>query len=146
MLVRNDAAFERLKAACHAEFAWNRVDDTIPLYLLSAGSLTQTATTLSCQQEIAGDSAFSLGMIADFRRSIEETPYLYRHLYWETGMVGQVLYLEAEAHGVRGTGIGCFFDDPVHQLMGLKNDEFQSLYHFTVGRPVDDERLRTAGV
>ena len=30
--------------------------------------------------------------------------------------------------------------------MGLKNDEFQSLYHFTVGRPVDDERLRTAGV
>ena len=35
-------------------------------------------------------------MIADFRRSIEETPYLYRHLYWETGMVGQVLYLEAE--------------------------------------------------
>ena len=146
MLVRNETTFERLKAACRAEFVWNRVDDTIPLYLLSAGLLTQTATTLSCQQEIAGDSAFSLGMIVDFRRSIEESPYLYRHLYWETGMVGQVLYLEAEAHGVRGTGIGCFFDDPVHQLMGLKNDEFQSLYHFTVGRPVEDERLQTTGV
>jgi len=27
-------------------------------------------------------------------------------------MIGQVLYLEAEAQGVRATGIGCFFDDP----------------------------------
>jgi SagB-type dehydrogenase family enzyme len=37
----------------------------------------------------------------------------------EAGLVGQVLYLEAEAAGVRGTGIGCFFDDPVHQAFGL---------------------------
>ena len=34
-------------------------------------------------------------------------------------MIGQVLYLEAEAVGVRTTGIGCFFDDPVHQAMGF---------------------------
>lgn len=34
-------------------------------------------------------------------------------------MIGQVLCLEAEAQGVRATGIGCFFGDPVHELMGL---------------------------
>ena len=36
---------------------------------------------------------------------------MYRRLFWECGLIGQVLYLEAEAAGVRGTGIGCFYDD-----------------------------------
>ncbi len=58
-------------------------------------------------------------------------------------MIGQVLYLEAEAAGVRGTGIGCFFDDPVHEVFGLEGNAYQSLYHFTVGGPVEDPRLTT---
>ncbi len=58
-------------------------------------------------------------------------------------MVGQVLYLEAEAHGVRGTGIGCLFDDAVHDMLGFKDNRYQSLYHFTIGLPVDDSRLTT---
>jgi hypothetical protein len=66
----------------------------------------------------------------------------YRHLFWETGMIGQVLYLEAEAQGVSATGIGSFFDDPVHELMGLPDDAFQS--HV---RPVEShlEELATQG-
>lgn len=58
-------------------------------------------------------------------------------------MVGQMLYLEAEAAGLRGTGIGCYFDDPVHEIFGLEGRAFQSLYHFTVGGAVDDPRLTT---
>ena len=58
-------------------------------------------------------------------------------------MIGQVLYLEAEAHGFRGTGIGCFLDDAVHEIMGFKDNHYQSLYHFTVGKPIDDPRLTT---
>ncbi|MHB8955332.1 MAG: SagB/ThcOx family dehydrogenase [Pirellulaceae bacterium] len=143
MFVRDEGSFERIKAACHSEFLWNRSHETLPLYLLSTGSRVREATAVSCHQEIAGDSAFSLGMVADFRQSVEQAPFLYRHLFWETGIVGQVLYLEAEAHGVRATGIGCFFDDPVHHLMGLKDDEFQTLYHFTIGGPVEDTRLQT---
>jgi hypothetical protein len=54
-----------------------------------------------------------------------------------------VLYLEAEAAGVRGTGIGCYFDDAFHELLGVRGVEFQDLYHFTVGGPVDDPRLIT---
>jgi hypothetical protein len=56
-------------------------------------------------------------------------------------VVGQLLYLEAEAAGVRATGIGCFFDDPMHDVLGVRGHAFQSLYHFTVGTPVDDARL-----
>jgi len=59
------------------------------------------------------------------------------------GVIGQMLYLEAEAAGVRGTGIGCFFDDPVHDILGLKDRSFQSLYHFTIGHPVEDTRIAT---
>ena len=58
-------------------------------------------------------------------------------------MIGQVLYLEAEAAGIRSTGIGCFFDDPVHDIFGFNDMKYQSLYHFTVGGPVEDTRLTT---
>jgi hypothetical protein len=64
-------------------------------------------------------------------------------LFWECGLLGQILYLEAEAAGVRGTGIGCFFDDEAHRILGLKNERWQSLYHFTVGEPLEDKRLQT---
>ena len=70
-------------------------------------------------------------------------PWAYRELFWECGVIGQALCLEAEATGLRGTGIGCFFDDAVHDLLGLQDTRWQSLYHFTVGGPVEDSRLRT---
>ena len=56
-----------------------------------------------------------------------------------------MLYLEAEAAGVRSTGIGCYFDDLVHQLLDINqlSEAWQSLYHFTVGGAVDDKRLTT---
>lgn len=38
--------------------------------------------------------------------------WMYPRLFWETGVLGQILYLEAHAVGVSATGIGCFFDDP----------------------------------
>jgi hypothetical protein len=53
------------------------------------------------------------------------------------------LYLEAEAAGIRGTGIGCFFDDAMHEMLGIHGRSWQSLYHFTIGGPVEDARLRT---
>ncbi len=68
---------------------------------------------------------------------------MYPRLYWECGAIGQVLYLQAEVSGVRSTGIGCFFDDPARAIFGLRDNNYQSLYHFTVGGPVDDSRLTT---
>jgi hypothetical protein len=102
------------------------------------------ATELCCRQNIAGDGAFCLAMIAKFEPAMREHgPWFYRRLFWETGVIGQVLYLEAEAAGVRATGIGCYFDDPMHEVMGFKDARFQSLYHFTIGAPVEDPRLTT---
>jgi len=64
-------------------------------------------------QEIAGEGFFSLGMLARFEPAMRDLgPSMYPRLFWETGLIGQVLYLEAHAFGVSATGIGCFFDDP----------------------------------
>ena len=100
---------------------------------------------LSCQQDIAADGAFSLGMLARFEPVLRERgAAAWRELFWESGMIGQALYLAAEAAGVRGTGIGCYFDDVLHRALGLTGHDWQSLYHFTIGNPVEDLRLRTA--
>ncbi|MGD8302417.1 MAG: nitroreductase family protein, partial [Desulfobacterales bacterium] len=141
--LRNNADFDELKAICRADFQWTPVEKDFPLYRLAEGNYRQQASMVSCHQDIAGSSAFSLGMIVKFRDVITAEPYRYRHLFWETGMIGQVLYLEAEAHGVRGTGIGCFFDDAVHEILGLSDNRYQSLYHFTIGQPIEDPRLAT---
>ena len=147
VLVRDEARLDALRAACHDQFAWRRVGSSgMPLYALALGDCREAATQASCFQEIAGDSAFSLGMLADFARTLEEDgAWAYRRLFWETGLIGQVLYLEAEAAGVRATGMGCYFDDVVHRLFGidLSKDAWQSLYHFTVGGAEDDDRLTT---
>lgn len=140
---RVPANLGRIEQAMQPGFLWQSVQADFPLYCLSEKNMVHDAITVSCHQEIAGLSCFSLGMIADFRGPVEAAPYRYRHLFWETGMIGQVLYLEAEAHGFRGTGIGCFFDDEVHRILGFSDNEFQSLYHFTIGVPVEDARLTT---
>jgi SagB-type dehydrogenase family enzyme len=141
--LRTESDLDEVKRLSRPDFKWQPVETNIPLYLLAEGDFRQQATMVSCHQEIAGFSAFSLGMIAKFKEIVAAHPYLYRHLFWETGMIGQVLYLEAEAHGVRGTGIGCFFDDAVHEIMGFSDNHYQSLYHFTVGKPIEDPRLMT---
>jgi len=150
LLIRNPEpiTLEEFKRSMHQQFLWTTPDGCpkdLPLYLLEDGNTQKIATQVSCWQEIGGDSAFSLGMIAEFDAGIEKHgPWFYRRLFWETGLIGQVLYLEAEAAGIRSTGIGCFFDDPVHRVLGFfPHTKFQSLYHFTVGGPVEDTRLTT---
>ncbi len=147
ILERNATVHDELKAACRQTFAWQRVPDApehLRLYLLAEGDLREVAQTVSCHQEIAADGAFSLGMIAEFGDRIREKgAWWYRRLFWEAGVLGHVLYLEAEAAGIRSTGIGCYFDDAFHDLLGLTGDRFQDLYHFTVGMPVEDARLQT---
>ena len=109
---------------------------------LELPEMQRLARALSCHQDIAATSAFSLGMLADLG-GLSEDDHAYRRLLREAGLIGQVLYLEAEAAGIRGTGIGCFFDDPVHNAFGIADPRWQSIYHFTVGTPVIDTRIET---
>lgn len=144
-LPRNESAKQAMQSTMDKRFVWQQIDDQLPLYLLERGDAQSIAKRISCHQAIAAESAFSLGMLAEFGATLQHDgdAWRYRQLYWEAGIIGQTLYLEAEAHGYRGTGIGCFLDDLFHQLLGLQGQQFQSLYHFTVGTPVVDERIST---
>jgi hypothetical protein len=145
-LPRRKAALALMQSQMNPEFEWKKVESApqhLPLYHLFTGKVEGMAMKLSCGQSIAGNSAFSLAMLAEFEENISESPWRYRELHWEAGAIGQALYLEAEASELQGTGIGCFFDDGVHELLGITGNELQVVYHFTVGKALIDERITT---
>lgn len=150
-----DDQLAELKATSMKKFLWERQEDApegLQLYRLLNGDARQAGKDLSCGQDIAGDGCFAVAMMADTRSVFDGSchSHFYKRLFWESGVIGQALYLEAEANGLRGTGIGCFFDDPTHQLFyGQPMDEedladvpLQSIYHFAFGSPSSDNRLR----
>ncbi len=147
MLIRKKEMLDTFKKQMSSEFKWEKAQgcpEALMLYCLKEGDFIQTAKSISCTQDIAGDGVFSLGMIAQFDESLNEYgAWFYKRLFWETGMIGQLLYLEAEDMGISATGIGCFFDEAVHEMCGFKDEHFQSLYHFTLGGAVVDNRLTT---
>jgi SagB-type dehydrogenase family enzyme len=143
-LPRTSEALDDLRTSMRQDWLWAHVPscpEHLPLYLLAPLDTRQFAATSSCHQDIAADSAFALAMLARFDDIDTTHPWRYRQRFWEAGMLGQTLYLEAEAAGVQGTGIGCYFDDEVHRALGLDTTRFQDIYHFTVGTAVVDARI-----
>lgn len=149
LLVRHPCHEKGLRRALEGRFLWQRPEscpEELGLYLLREGDMRRAARTLSCHQEIASDGVFAAAMLAAFDEALARYgAAIYPRMHWEAGMIGQVLYLEAEAAGLRGTGMGCFFDDACHELLGITGHAWQSLYHFTIGGPIEDPRLETAG-
>ncbi len=135
-----------LRQELDTRLAWERAPGGpghLPLYMLAEADLRDAAQAVCCSQEIAADGAFSMGMLGLLDEALGRGAWWYRRLFWEAGVLGQALYLEAEAAGVRGTGIGCYLDDLFHQMAGIEGSALQSMYHFTVGTPLTDARLAT---
>jgi SagB-type dehydrogenase family enzyme len=145
-LPRRPGAIRPLREILRGDFTWHTLDGApahLPLFKLASADCRAVARTVNCHQWIASDGCFSLSMLSEFEPVVRADAWRYRQLHWEAGLLGHVLYLEAEAAGLRGTGIGCYFDDALHELLGIKTTQFQTLYHFTVGRPRTDDRIMT---
>jgi nitroreductase len=142
MFLRKPGEKERLKAAIRPDFLWEKPKDCPPnleLYMLMEETLYDFIAQLSCSQRKAADACFTVCMLSEFEEPLNKFgPWMYPYLFWECGILGQLLYLEAEANGMQGCGIGCFFDDPLHEAIGLKGLEYQDLYHFAVGFPLQE--------
>ncbi|WP_018291210.1 SagB/ThcOx family dehydrogenase [Verrucomicrobium sp. 3C] len=145
LLLRSPAHEASLRRELRPEFAWQTppgFPDALPFCQLAQGDFRELAAKISCYQTIASGGCFALAMLADLS-GVQERPWFYPRLFWECGLLGQLLYLGAEAAGLQGTGIGCYFDDGLHDLVGIRGLPWQSLYHFAVGRGVVDRRLQT---
>ena len=143
ILVRNSRDLENLKKLTKSEFLW-QATDLENFFFLQKGDFKTQSKAISCNQDIASDGAFSLGMLSNFSQQLHDNgAHRYKELYWECGAIGQQLYLEATSLSLSGTGIGCFLDDDMHKILGLHDNQFQILYHFTVGRGYVDSRIQT---
>jgi len=147
MLCRIKGSFERFQQEFSQSFDWKSPENCpsdLRIYRLRQGDFRSLSATISCHQNIASDGVFSAAMLAEFEPALRKygAP-LYPLLFWECGLIGQMLYLEAECSGIKGTGIGCFHDDMIHDLLGVPDRSWQSLYHFTVGGALEDFRLQT---
>ena len=98
--VRNYKKVAFVQQAMNPELNWTIAPgcpEGLPLYWLLEGDARKIAAQVSCHQDIAGDSAFSLGMLAEFEGTLRERgAWWYPRMFWEAGLLGQVLYLEAE--------------------------------------------------
>jgi len=108
------------------------------LKLLEKGDFSEAAKFINCTQDLGKDSSFCLSMIIN-KNEIKKD-YHYKLAMFEAGIIGQILYLEAEAKNIRGCGIGCFFDDLV-SIEILNNSDIFTLYGFSIGEPIIDERI-----
>ena len=147
LLVRDASQTRALRAAFTKVDQWQRPAECPPqleLYCLIEAEAQQSARQVSCHQDIASDGCFSLGMIAEYEAPIEQNgPWFYPRLFWEAGIIGQVLYLEAEAAGIRSTGIGCYFDDPMHRVLASKTSPTRTSTILRWVGPIEDTRLTT---
>jgi SagB-type dehydrogenase family enzyme len=150
LLPRSTSGLALMRATMSAVQLSQAVPDAPPdaplLCLAENPALAGTLRTLNCHQALGSDAILGLALLAEFNPLGPASAY--RERFHEAGLIGQALYLEAEALGLRGTGIGCYFDDAMHQLIGLSPADaghaaLQSVYHFTVGLPLDDARIAT---
>ncbi|WP_457561283.1 SagB/ThcOx family dehydrogenase [Caminibacter sp.] len=106
--------------------------------VIEKGDFSDAAKFVNCVQDLGKESAFSISMVIDKNEIKQNSDY--KLAMFEAGIIGQILYLEAEAKNIRGCGIGCFFDDLVSVEI-LKNPDILTLYGFTIGFPLVDERI-----
>jgi len=102
-------------------YRWDRPNRK--LEQLHRGNVQRVAAFLSLEQALAGNSCFTVSMMADLGQAARVFGNRgYRYVYFEAGAIGQRLYVGAEALGWNATGIGAFYDDDVHRYLGFLDE------------------------
>ena len=134
-----------LRASLRPDLAWQ------PFAVPAAGASTPTVPTSTVQRLAAGDArrairhlagdqatAGDAAMLFVFLGALSDTfarqgPWGYRWLHWRAGAAGHALYLEAEARQLAATGLSGFYDDRLHDFLGISNGGWSALYMLAVG-------------
>jgi len=94
--------------------------------------------TAALAQDAAGDAAAVIVLTID--RSVFAADVLgaargYRHAFLEAGMLGERLYLQAEALGLGVCAIGAFYDDDAAALINVDPEREWVVHFATLGWP-----------
>jgi nitroreductase len=65
----------------------------------------------------------------------------HRYVHFEAGVIGNRMYLAAEALGPEATGIGGFYDEEVYHYLTMAPAQGQMVYHVAIGYTLPDRRL-----
>ena len=88
-LVRDPRKLTFIQESMNPELTWTPAPgcpEDLPLYWLLEGDAKKLAVQVSCHQDIAADSAFSFGMLAEFEGRLREGgAWWYPRLFWESG-------------------------------------------------------------
>ncbi|MGE4431456.1 MAG: nitroreductase family protein [Sphingobium sp.] len=144
--VPRPGAAGELERALDPGFAWAQVTGVpraVPLRRLVTADCRKLVRARTCHQAITADGCVTFCLLSDFAPLVEPNPWAYRAQHWQAGLLGHRLYLEAQAAGLAGTGIGCFLDDEIHRLLGIRDERLRALYHFTIGQALFDARIAT---
>lgn len=90
--------------------------------LLREGDLSGRAGYLCLEQALGRESSVTFFLTGEGN---------YQPLYQKAGVIGQRLYLAAEAQGIGASGIGAYYDREVQEFLGT---EEKVLYAFAIGR------------
>jgi SagB-type dehydrogenase family enzyme len=106
---------------------------------LKEGLAQPTLVDLIMDQELARDANVVVVITAVRERTMWKYGQRgYRHLFLDTGHVGQNLYLVATALGLGPTAIGGFYDQELGALLELPEDE-EPFYVVCIGQPKAEE-------
>lgn len=111
--------------------------EDLSLEFLEEGDLSRSVISACMGQTFCGEASLVLALVADLKRL--RAPFGergYRYALLEAGLLGQRVYLAAEALGLGACGVGAFYDREVAELLRLGKGEVP-LYLLTVGPPVD---------
>jgi SagB-type dehydrogenase family enzyme len=116
----------RIRDCAPGVYRWDQVNRK--LEELHRGNVQRVAAFLSLEQALAGNSCFTISMIADLGEAARVFGNRgYRYAYFEAGAIGHRLYAGAEALGWNATGIGAFYDDDVHRYLGFLEEGAESV-------------------
>ncbi len=108
----------RVKDCEPGVYLWQKTTRT--LRQLYRGNVERVAAYLSLEQALAGNSCFTISMVANLAKAARVFGNRgYRYVHFEAGAIGQRLYVGAEAMNWNATGIGAFYDDDVHRYLGF---------------------------
>jgi len=107
-------------------YVWQKATRT--LKQLHRANVERVAAYLSLEQALAGNSCFTISMIANLAEAAKAFGNRgYRYVHFEAGAIGQRLYVGAEAMNWNATGIGAFYDDDVHRYLGFLEEAGSSV-------------------